>query len=258
MGPENLATPRVKQAQVVYTKETFYSSFDPNQADIPRFELTETEKFVISLCLSLIRRERNYILNNRLDASEIHQHFIRPRLASDLSQFLEQAYEIYHFLNHECDLQTLVKGASEFAAPGEYSPIVPSQAIAAGANRATAMSAAANAAGTGQLSAAAGMGAEDQASSSSAATDTYDLLKDYFIISPTAYSISMNSPNQSDTLSPMSLSSGHQMAARRKASSGALLGPSLHNNRSSWDHHFVNSTPPGSMAAMSIQTPNRY
>lgn len=104
----------VHHEQIIYTKETFYSSFDPNQADIPRFELTETEKFVISLCLSLIRRERNYILEHQLDSSEIHQHFHSPQLdESNLNSLIEQAYNIYHFINSDCDIQLILKESNE-------------------------------------------------------------------------------------------------------------------------------------------------
>lgn len=155
----------VKQEEVVYTKETFYSSFDPNQADVPRFELTETEKFVLSLCLSLIQRERNHILLERMDASEIHQHFINPRIANDLDNFIDNAYHIYHFLITDCDMQLLVKGANGI----DLSPSC----------------------------------ADAIASSNEDTSDTYDLLKDYLIISQSSYgasqykySASQNSWNQ--------------------------------------------------------------
>lgn len=152
-------SPNVGAQTVVYTKETFYSSFDPNQADVPRFELTETEKFVLSLCLSLIRRERNRILLCRMDASEIHQHFINPQLASDLDNFIGQAYEIYQFLNTDCDLQRLVRGANGLS--GDAADLSP-------------------------LNGGSDIQIPDTWQKDSGTPDTYDLLKDYLIISPTS------------------------------------------------------------------------
>lgn len=145
----------VKQEQIIYTKETFYSSFDPNQADIPRFELTETEKFVISLCLSLIRRERNYVLAHQLDSSEIHQHFHDPKLNENLDNFIEQAYHIYHFLNSDCDIQLVLKEANELDLCLAVDDIMDD--------------------------------VDNDNTSQADAADTYDLLRDYLIISPASH-----------------------------------------------------------------------
>ena len=258
-GKHNQEQQVVKQEQVVYTKETFYSSFDPNQADVPRFELSETEKFVISLCLSLIRRERQFILEQQLDASEIHQHFIRPRLASDLEQFLGQAYEIYHFLNNECDLPALFRGASEFARPSELSPI---DGIVSANLKNTSSSRRRH--GATELA--------GSASAPPAAPDTFDLLKDYFIISPTAYNLSTSSLSNNNNNSSIQLSNHYQYSppaaqsarssakatptttggggggARRKHSNGfstttniTATGAIPRNGRNSWDQ-FVGST----------------
>lgn len=206
-----LAAP-IKQEQVLYTKETFYSSFEPDQADTPRFELTETEKFVLSLCLSLIRRERNHILTNHLDASEIHQHFINPHLTRDFDHFVDQAYEVYQYLNSDCDLQLLVKGANKLdhGAASDLSPIC---------NELLANGAATN-----------GDCEPDSA-------DTYDLLKDYLIISPTAYNISMTSLNNinNDKSSPVTRDLHLNGEAMRKKSLASKYGVS----QRSWDQ-FLN------------------
>jgi len=239
--------PKVRQEQVVYTKETFYSSFDPNQADIPRFDLTETEKFVISLCMSLISRERNYILKHRLDASDIHQHFINPRLACDLDRFIGQAYEIYHYLNNECDLQTLIREASEFGPRSDYSPIDKQILVQSNNNG-------------GQLrknpsNLSASHGIQMDLASSTATSDSFDLLKDYFIISPTAYNVSMNSLNphsldQNDESPPNSYNAGHlaHLGAIRRARvsstsvPGAANALSVRSTPRSWNRHFIGST----------------
>jgi len=146
----------VKQEEILYTKETCYSAFDPNQADVQRVGLTETEKFVLALCLSLIRRERNHILLERLDASEIHQHFINPQLANDLDNFIESAYHIYNYLNTDCDLQFLIKGANE-------TDLFPEGA---------------------EVPQSFGMSPKDETA------DTYELLRDYLIISPSSHGTS--------------------------------------------------------------------
>ena len=86
---------------------------DPNQADSPRYKLTETEIFVLALCLSMIRRERDIILANRLDSTDIHLHFIDPKLANDLNSFIEHAINIYSFLKNDFDLTKLTSPQSQ-------------------------------------------------------------------------------------------------------------------------------------------------
>ena len=85
----------------------FAFSMDPNQSDSIRYKLTETEIFVLALCLSMIRRERDIILANKLDPTEIHLHFIDPKLASDISGFIEHAINIYSYLKDDFDLTKL-------------------------------------------------------------------------------------------------------------------------------------------------------
>lgn len=80
---------------------------DPNQADSPRYKLTETEIFVLSLCLSMIRRERDIIMANKFDGTDIHLHFIDPKLANNLNGFIEHAINIYSFLKKDFDLKKL-------------------------------------------------------------------------------------------------------------------------------------------------------
>lgn len=128
-------------------KKQFSSHFSNhnNSCDQP---LTETEKFVISLCLSLIRRERNYIMQHQLDSSEIHQHFIDPELSGDINNFIENAYHIYNFLNSDCDMRLVVKDANEL----DDLNII-------------------------------------DVSPKAGTADTYDLLQDYLIISPTSYNL---------------------------------------------------------------------
>lgn len=80
---------------------------DPNQADSARYKLTETEIFVLSLCLSMIRRERDIIMANKLDGTGIHRHFIDPKLGNNLNGFIEHAINIYSFLKKDFDLTKL-------------------------------------------------------------------------------------------------------------------------------------------------------
>jgi hypothetical protein len=85
----------------------FAISVDPNQADSLRYKLTETEIFVLALCLSMIRRERDLVMANKMDATDIHLHFIDPKLATDLNSFIEHAINIYSYLKNDFDLSKL-------------------------------------------------------------------------------------------------------------------------------------------------------
>lgn len=91
-----------------FSRQAFYASFDPNQADLPRFTLSETEKFVLSLCLSLIRRERDRIMASRLDSTEILQHFIDPKLSEEMDSFIEHATNIYSYLQNDLDIDKVM------------------------------------------------------------------------------------------------------------------------------------------------------
>lgn len=103
----------------------FFIPFDPNQSDTPRRDLTETEIFVLALCLSMIRRERDIVLANRLDGTDIHLHFIDPKLANDLNGFIEHAINIYSYLKNDFDITTLTSPKEQpttSADPGAESP----------------------------------------------------------------------------------------------------------------------------------------
>lgn len=91
----------------------FYVPFDPNQSDTPRHSLTETEIFVLALCLSMIRRERDIILANKLDSTDIHLHFIDPKLATDLDRFIEHGINIYSYMKNDFDLTKLTSPKEE-------------------------------------------------------------------------------------------------------------------------------------------------
>lgn len=97
----------------------FFSPFDPNQSDTPRHTLTETEIFVLALCLSMIRRERDLVLANKLDGTDIHLHFIDPKLASDLNGFIEHGINIYSYIKTDFDIKklTMPKMVQKEAAP---------------------------------------------------------------------------------------------------------------------------------------------
>lgn len=99
--------------------DPFYMPFDPNQADTPRVQLTETEIFVLALCLSMIRRERDLIMAKRLDGTDIHLHFIDPKLASDLNGFIEHAINIYSFLKNDFDIAQLTSPSRALTKPQE-------------------------------------------------------------------------------------------------------------------------------------------
>lgn len=90
----------------LYDDQLFYMPFDTNQADTPRVKLTETEIFVLALCLSIIRRERDLIMAKRLDGTEIHLHFSNSKVTC-LSGFIEQAIDIYSYLKYDLDINKL-------------------------------------------------------------------------------------------------------------------------------------------------------
>lgn len=90
-------------------KGQFIHVCDPNLADSPRHSLFETEIFVLALCLSMIRRERDLIMAQNLDATDIHLHFINPKLSNNLNDFIEHAINIYSYLKNEFDLTKLVR-----------------------------------------------------------------------------------------------------------------------------------------------------
>lgn len=86
-----------------------------NQADAPRSNLSVTEKFVLALCLSMIRRERDIILSRQLDGTDIHLHFIDPKLAGDLDNFIEHAVNIYSYLCNDFDINILTAKETLFS-----------------------------------------------------------------------------------------------------------------------------------------------
>lgn len=96
--------------------EAFYTPFDPNQSDSPRHTLTETEIFVLALCLSMIRRERDLIMANRLDGTDIHLHFIDPKLSCDLNGFIEHAINIYSYMKTDFDIKKLTSPKEQTSA----------------------------------------------------------------------------------------------------------------------------------------------
>lgn len=105
-------------------KDQFVAVYDPKQADSPRHDLTETEIFVLSLCLSMIRRERDLVFANQLDGTDITLHFIDPKLASDLNDFIEHAINIYSYLKNDFNLRKIT-GTKESMEDRGASPISP-------------------------------------------------------------------------------------------------------------------------------------
>jgi len=99
----------ITEQPVTKNENYLVGQFDPNQSDTPRYHLTETEIFVLALCLSMIRRERDIIMANRLDGTDIHLHFINPKLANDLNSFIEHAINIYSFLKNDFDIKKLTE-----------------------------------------------------------------------------------------------------------------------------------------------------
>lgn len=104
-------TPR-ETTEIFNSDNKFYMPFDPNQSDTPRNKLTETEIFVLALCLSMIRRERDLIMSRKLDGTDIHLHFIDPKLASNLNGFIENAIHIYSYLKNDLDISRLSSPSS--------------------------------------------------------------------------------------------------------------------------------------------------
>lgn len=103
----------VTEQPCITNDNPFFVAFDPNQSDTPRQNLTETEIFVLALCLSMVRRERDIIMANRLDGTDIHLHFIDPKLSSDLNGFIEHAINIYSYMKNDFDLSRLTSPKEE-------------------------------------------------------------------------------------------------------------------------------------------------
>lgn len=109
-----------------------YTQFNITLADSPRNELTTIELFILSLCLSMIRRDRDIILAKMLDSTEIHLHFIDPKLAKDLDDFIEHAVNIFSYLKNDFDLKLLTAKQEQSSTgdqtsqehPGNESPSV--------------------------------------------------------------------------------------------------------------------------------------
>ncbi|CAG2110132.1 unnamed protein product [Medioppia subpectinata] len=67
----------------------------------PEKHLTDAELYTLSLCLSIIRRERDLIMAQQLDATEILKHFNTLQLKSDLENILLHASHIWYWLTHD-------------------------------------------------------------------------------------------------------------------------------------------------------------
>lgn len=104
---ENRKSKKISEQPAQISDNPFALSVDPNQADSLRYKLSETEIFVLSLCLSMIRRERDLVMANKLDGTHIHLHFIDPKLATDLNSFIEHAINIYSYLVTDFELTKL-------------------------------------------------------------------------------------------------------------------------------------------------------
>lgn len=182
-------------------------------------QLTETEKFVMSLCLSLIQRERNKIMDQCLDASGIHQLFINPPLAKNLDAFIEDSYQIYQYLNTECDLDALVRNSTQNG--GNSSNGVRQNGASRAANSAYGDDDLID----GEL--------DDELDGSSAdeGANSYDLLRDYLIISPTPYSASVCHAH------------GHSSCVHMYGCSQNSYVSRYSVSQKSWDH-FLNNAPP--------------
>lgn len=114
----DLKEPRCKpttEQPTDFNQETFIYQYEPNQSDTPRRVLTETEIFVLALCLSMIRRERDLVLANRLDGTDIHLHFMNPKLATDLNGFIQHAINIYSYIKSDLDITKLTSPKEESA-----------------------------------------------------------------------------------------------------------------------------------------------
>ncbi|KAI1285327.1 TBC1 domain family member 15 [Halotydeus destructor] len=69
--------------------------------------LKNIELFVLSICLSIIRRERDIIMAEGLDACEILKHFNTLQLNDDLGNILNHASSIWHWIKHDGGEQLL-------------------------------------------------------------------------------------------------------------------------------------------------------
>lgn len=122
---QSIATSSVASKLPINTDGDQYIQLcDPNQADSPRHTLTETETFVLALCLSMIRRERDLIMASQLDGTDIHLHFIDPKLSTDLDDFIEHTINIYSYLKNDFDINKLT-GPKETPAATQDGPASP-------------------------------------------------------------------------------------------------------------------------------------
>lgn len=118
LGDNLVTTKTITEQPSSANDNPFHAPFDPNQSDTPRHNLSETEIFVLALCLSMIRHERDIILANKLDGTDIHLHFIDPKLTNDLNGFIEHAINIYSFIKNDLDISKLT-APKERVAPQE-------------------------------------------------------------------------------------------------------------------------------------------
>lgn len=86
---------------------------EPDEPGTPKNRLRETEIFMLALCLSMIKRERNKILANRFDGTDIHQHFSNPELSQDLNSFIADAINIYSKTKTDLDINKLTAPKKE-------------------------------------------------------------------------------------------------------------------------------------------------
>ena len=85
---------------------------ESGQSDSPKSvssskHLTDAQLFVLCICLSIIRRERDLIMAQQFDACETLKHFNTLSLNSNLKDIVMHASTIWYWLKHDGGLEQL-------------------------------------------------------------------------------------------------------------------------------------------------------
>ncbi|XP_054164526.1 TBC1 domain family member 17-like [Oppia nitens] len=79
----------------------------------PEKHLTDAELYSLAICLSIIRRERDIIMAQQLDATDILKHFNTLQLNSELENILLHASHIWYWLTHDSGESLLYKQSEQ-------------------------------------------------------------------------------------------------------------------------------------------------
>ncbi|RWS29697.1 TBC1 domain family member 15-like protein [Leptotrombidium deliense] len=107
---------REKEEKVNGESDNPVSAEDYSRPSTPT-KLTNIELYLMSICLAIIRQERNIILMSNFDACEILKHFNTLYLKDRLTDILQHASEIWYWLKHDGGEELLYKEKKETPVP---------------------------------------------------------------------------------------------------------------------------------------------